>query len=562
MVTHQSTVVSSDGATSSDSSAQLQELRTHLLVDMSRRHRSALAQVAVVGGAMLLFQVLVVFFAMLLVPASTLKAIQTGTVPATATDDFLKVFLPIFMLAFGFVVGFLGLKRLEQFDAEISSIRRDLTSQLNQDRAIVARDAERFHTELTDRVNGFKETVAQLADQAVRGVVDERVSVLEKQWADFTASTDATVDHIRESLKPYAWLEERKAEVDYLVGIHTVGVAHDRVTAFFAEGKTDIAIRIAEYTAASDLPGAANDYHNLVTELARQDQFPLAVRILDHGLARFPTNVDLLAGAVEYNVSNGDTRRAAEFYDRIRQVGFEHWNWRAFVFCAEYLRAASRIDEAMELYGKFREQIPDDERGYSLPGDYFIKLGRYREAIELLEGALASCRWASQSAVTLSQAYVETGEYEKAIATANRAIESNADVQPSVNQTAVVWQRAVALDALLHRELQKPDANMTDALLGMVTECLIDYWTSVQMNDVRREYRLRGTERVKILRALLQKKGVGGEHFDRVIGELQSAFENVTSAFDDSTEKMVLQRLMQLQHAYADPDGEQSSPAT
>jgi tetratricopeptide (TPR) repeat protein len=424
------------------------------------------------------------------------------------TSNIIAIVVPLSVLFLSFGLGFLGLKRLEQFDKEIDKLRSDLVEQIRYDEAKASDDAQRFKDDIRSVLETTAKTVTQLAEAAVRDANEGRQQEIQQRWERFTQETNDIVARVERSLEPYSWLQSRSDEVDYLTGIHTVGVAHDRVTDFFNDGKVDIAIRIAEHAAVQDLPGSPEDYHNLAVELARHDQHPLAVHVVNNGLKRFPKNIDLLADAISYNLGNGDAHQADEFYQQIRRISFDDWNWRAFTHSGDYLQAVGRFPEALELYKQFQSQMPDDERCYAAPAGYLVKMGRHREAIEMLEDAMNKCKRASQSGLLLSQAYMEIGEYRKAADAADRAIEANADAQPSTNQSATIWHRANALDAYLHHELTKSDAELNDELRHAAFECIVDYITAIKLRDTLEAYRRRGPERLEILNALLKKHGV------------------------------------------------------
>ena len=176
--------------------------------------------------------------------------------------------------------------------------------------------------------------------------------------------------------------------------------------------------------------GDSDDFHNLSAELGRREHKFVGLRVIKRGLARFPSNVDLLSDAVQYSSSLGALDEALGFVDQLFKVPFSEWNWRAFTFVGDYYEANGQIEVAMKLYEKMREEIPDDERGYSHAGIHYFKNGRYEKAIEILAPALDKLRRCSQCASNqsiLSQCYLESGHYEEAIKCASRGIEADAE---------------------------------------------------------------------------------------------------------------------------------------
>lgn len=497
------------------------KLRDELSSQLAAARRSLLRHIWGICVAFLVAMGLLAIAAILLIPPGTLQSLQKGIVPQGAGEgDFLKLFIPILAVAFGFVVGFLGLKRLEQFDSEITDVRNSLAGQVLEERRLSSAEREGFRKELEERIKEIRQSIQTLAERYAAEALESRTKGLEDRISRFTAEAENTISKIETRLDPYKWLQERKEELDNLVGVFTMGVAHERVTEFFSEKKVDLAVRVAKHAIAEKLSGTPDAYHNLAAELAKHDQEPLAVQVIDLGLSRFPSDVDLLSDGVKYSSSIGDIARAENLYQRLSNVDYSRWNWRAFVFAGDYLEIVGKGEEALALYDRFRQQIPDDERGYSQPGLFLRKIGKHNEAIKILEAGVAACRKCGQTAFSLSEIYLQRGDYERAMLMTDRASESTADEQPLVNQAAIIWNRAIAQDALIHKVLggQKGEAPK-EKILQLARGAVADYRTSVKMLDTLPVFIFRRKEREAILRNLLTKIGVDEDELRGIFSE-------------------------------------------
>ena len=284
-------------------------------------------------------------------------------------------------------------------------------------------------------------------------------------------------------------MEERKDDVDHLVGIETIEAAHKAVSSYFSRGKKDIAIEVSQHVADKKTPGDPDNFHNLAAQLAKEDQNLLAIQVVNNGLELFPENIDLLADGVKYNTTVGQLALAEELYTRLSVIDHSSWNWRAFVFVGDYLETLGKIDEAMDLYKQFRRALPNDERGYSQPGSYYQTTWKApTRRFLFFERGVQKTRRCSQCANMLAQTYIATGEYRKAIEAADRALEANAEEQPSTNEAFILWHRALAEDSLIHQKTSKQDQECdvgSDEFLTLCRNCVVDYRNAMDAPDAQ-----------------------------------------------------------------------------
>nr|VFK34680.1 MAG: Tetratricopeptide repeat-containing protein [Candidatus Kentron sp. MB]VFK76897.1 MAG: Tetratricopeptide repeat-containing protein [Candidatus Kentron sp. MB] len=420
--------------------------------------------------------------------------LQQQTSDIRPRNPFLSEFaVQIIITVAVFLLGFLGLQRLGQFDTVILK-ERELAGDERRD----------FRSEINTRLEEIRSTTKTVSEEYVAKAVEQRQKEVLKGVDELEEKTKARIKEIENKLEPYRWLESRSNEVDSLVGIDSIGTAEDKVTELFQDDKPDMAIRVAEHALDTQISGSPDDFHNLAAELGRQELYSLASRVVQRGLEYFPQNVDLLSSGIKYLSSNGDIDAADKLTEKLEGVPKGHWNWRAFVFLGDYLELVGRFDAAFTLYEEFKKQLPHEERAYSQHGGVFKKWGNYDKAIEIFEEGLRKTRKAPQTALLLAESYIEVGEYAKAIAAAGRAIEGTADAQPSANIAASFWTRAIAKDALIHANEITEQAELAE----YIGSAIADYQAAMSMPDRLDVYMLRGPQRIQALQLYARSHGI------------------------------------------------------
>lgn len=508
-----------------------------LIAEIGKAKASSNRQIWFIATIFLILNLIIITCALLYVPVDTVKSIQQLSPTKIPQTDFLKLSIPVAILFFGFAVSFLGIKRLEQFDSEINQIRTYLSNQLLEERKITLQEREKFGEELTRNINEIKETIKTISENYVSESIDNRKESIEKYLAEFTKNTDIAIDNINTMLLPYKWLEQKKEEVDFLVNIRTAGIAKERVEQFNSENKKDISLKIAEYVVQQKLSGDPTDFHNLSADVAINENKPLAADIIDLGLSFFPHDINLLADGIKYHSESGNFTRAGELYFLIQEIEFSRWNWRLFVFVGDYLELIGKIKDAMEIYEQYKQYLPLDERAYSQPALYFKKSGKYHEAIEILEKCLQVCPKCEQAAFVLSDCYLKRGEYENVLTATDRSLESSADEQPSVNQSSIIWNKALALDAITHRNISKYKAlstleNHKDELIAKAKKCITYYNLCLSMDDCISVFKIRGPERIKILKGIMEANNLSDEEIDSMADKIKSPMDMINSLED------------------------------
>ena len=81
-----------------------------------------------------------------------------------------------------------------------------------------------------------------------------------------------------------------------------------------------------------NLPGDADDYHNISVCYARQGDYTSACEILEKSIPIFPYNSDLLADYIKYGSKAGELEKCAQYYKKLREIPVNAWTWRGFDF--------------------------------------------------------------------------------------------------------------------------------------------------------------------------------------------------------------------------------------
>lgn len=302
---------------------------------------------------------------------------------------------------------------------------------------------------------------------------------------------------------------------------HSLSMVFDQVAELFDSGHTDRAIATVHHAITTGVSGGVNDFHNLGSVLARHDHEPLAVQVINAGLRLHPKDVDLLSDAVMFNSRIGQASAAESAVETLRQVDVDSWNWRAFVFVGDHLKAKGNIATALKLYATFRSTIPHDERGYVEPARHFHTLGRLDDAYSLVMECMQKCSSCPQAAFLGAEILHDMGRYADAVAAATRALECNAAYQPMVSQSAVLARRAFARDSQVHRMLGSDDSSnshvpVTPEIITLARACVQDYATGSRMSDTLPSFKVRAQERIEIVLATLSQHGASSEQLSEV----------------------------------------------
>ncbi len=253
--------------------------------------------------------------------------------------------------------------------------------------------------------------------------------------------------------------------------ILSVVSAHDLATKIASSlGGARVLRGIVDYVCdpQNEVSGDADDYHNLAVVYAAEDAYDLALRVVDHGLERFPRNMDLISDGISWAADVGDFDRADAYYERAKRISPAFWNARCYDRVLGYFtNKIESVDEdalpvlkaeALEVADKYIAMFPTDERGYALKAMLHLRINEREEARRIVEQAIfgtpampGGLMATTCCMIMLDQILEESMDFDLVIRVATRGILCCATEQPSSTSLGYfTYREALARDAKLY----------------------------------------------------------------------------------------------------------------
>ena len=438
----------------------------------------------------------------------------------TLTDWF-KMILPVAGGAIVSVFAFLGVDRLKDFDD-----RQD-----------------RLARELRDDVDVQIENAVKLVRPKLDEAYDEWEEGIKKKLQGYEDSLNSLTGRIHKYDKILGSVEKIE-EISDAIG--NVSEAHTFLSELFSElqgDDTDRAPRtravfaLVDRVKCGEIGGDSADYHNLASELARHDYHGCAADVVNKGLEFFDGDIDLLSDYIYYSRAAGRKKEVADGITRLQQIDYKMWNWRAFTFYISVLNdmeaSEDNKERTLEYVKKYKEVLPDEERAYMAEYETYKKYGDLRSAEAALIQAEKKFAMTAQCSLTLSEIYHMRGEFDKAIRSATKAIQGQAEEQPSSNTGAAYAQRGFSKDAKIHRDLVDGIVTINHDVLR---SAIRDYEMGMRLGCRPANVRVR----IKILQDMLpdEEKTAGVyDALDERIRAVEMAVEFLLSELPQNSEK-------------------------
>lgn len=221
---------------------------------------------------------------------------------------------------------------------------------------------------------------------------------------------------------------------------------------------------IRQLLAQSEIAGTADDWHNLVVDIARKDYYDLCCDLLEEGLRRFPGNADLLGDYLQYGTSCNRIEQCKQYYKQLSKLPRVKYSWRSFHFSVSwltYLWDASESQKEMDkLYEQmlvltdlYRKYFPYDEDSYVCTAEvYSLQKERERE-LEVLTTAVEAPFPSPKCALRLADICFDRAQYSDALAMVNRSLRDANQVQSSVNEEYLYYLAGLARISMLNESM-------------------------------------------------------------------------------------------------------------
>ena len=425
------------------------------------------------AGIFLLF-VAVIFISLVFIDGSFIIELRNGNASLLKNTDYLELIIPILISIAAAFIAFLGINRLKDMDAQVDQMRNTINMELEKEINRVASLRSDLSDHIDVAINAKTDTFAKEMEEKLKeasSAGEQKVLDGQKRALREIEDKENELSRLSEEIKDgwnsfdtrYKWLlsdEDKSTKEIFLKEIATVDDVYQAVEQMW-NSKQKIA-NITELTKRyvnlvtdreSRIIGEADDYHNLIAEVARHRYYDLACEICSKGLSTFADNMDLLADWIEYGTKQGLMSEVKEQpLKQLLSIDKTLWNWRAFNFTVDYYLANGEFEEAEKLTDDFVTYLPYEERSYHCQAEVYEKRYAKEEGVQrtinVLRTALNKGINCPLCAHKLAEILCDIGKWEEALVTANRCIQELAEEQPSMNYAYSLYQRAMIEDHL------------------------------------------------------------------------------------------------------------------
>lgn len=375
-------------------------------------------------------------------------------------SDWIKVVLPIVGSGILVIFAFLGVDRLKNYDERQDRLSKELHDEINTK---ISDASIKFVPEFEKIIAEKSETFATHLD-----TYEKRLLTLDEQTKRYDEIL-GSVDNIKTISDSIGNIEEART---YIIK-HTFSETSENPNLWQERTRT-LRVLINRIKNCV-ITGDSDDYHNIAVDLARRGYRDYACEVILTGLKYYPFNIDLLSDSLEYvhTFENADNI-AANSINTLEEMGRNSWNWRAFTFYIDYINDKSPSPENKKLVSSliadYKSILANDERAYMAEYKTMLKYGEVKKAKDALEYAEKNIEMTAQCSLALSELYRQNGEYDAAIQSAEKAIQSQAETQPSSDTGAAFAFRAFARDAKILSEFTNKNTIDTKDILDTLSD--------------------------------------------------------------------------------------------
>ncbi len=222
--------------------------------------------------------------------------------------------------------------------------------------------------------------------------------------------------------------------------------------------------------------GNSDDYHNLSVTLARHNLYDCACRVLNRGIQERSGSIDLLADYIKYGICCGEYIKCDEMCEKLKNISYHEWNWRAFSFLIDFLldkkerhpELSKEIRrELLQWANRFIAKENNDQSYFDKSSIYRAYGDKYNEIATLTEGIKLSR--SQKCSLRLAEIEFEMGNYTNAIEHISKCWKTFG-VQPEVNKSYTFLLLGLSETSKFLNEVdnfEKLDDNAESALKGI-----------------------------------------------------------------------------------------------
>ncbi|MCH5274840.1 MAG: hypothetical protein J1E65_03285 [Lachnospiraceae bacterium] len=264
-----------------------------------------------------------------------------------------------------------------------------------------------------------------------------------------------TLEHVQEVLERlYAETEETGDAIEQYCKIDTL---------------------IEQVFTAKTLIGNSSSYHNVAVVLARNEAFDYACDILELGIKKSATSVDLLADYLNYGCRCNRQEKCDAFFAELcaRQ---DTWNWRAYQFAINYLleieNYGSKCDvhKINDLVKAFLTEIPEREEAYLSKAEWLKKMPQserislwgeetYESVLKDVTDGKYRLKRTPKCDLNLADYYYSMGiNFMESFNLLERCKKDSIEIQASINRTYVYLLSALCKMSIYYEKVKDYDS--------------------------------------------------------------------------------------------------------
>lgn len=233
----------------------------------------------------------------------------------------------------------------------------------------------------------------------------------------------------------------------------------------FSESRQALYDLIAQFVRQPYHNGSDDQFHNLSVTLAKNEEYGLAIDVLECGLNIFPNNVDMLSDYLQYGTKGSSAQKLQEYADRLKAIPRRRWTWRGFSFLVDYLiylHGKSNSDEEMtaleeemlQLTADFKKYFPYSEDAYKTEADVYACVNDIKKETEILKTAIDNedivC---PKCALRYADIMFDRGKYDDAALATKQAMLYTTQTQSSVREGYLYYLYALCLVVKIQKSI-------------------------------------------------------------------------------------------------------------